>query len=47
LVPILRWAFPDFLLTTEQIGHAMISIARNGTPKQILEIKDIRALARP
>src|SRR6266852_4313405 len=37
VLPMLRWAFPDFILTTEQIGRAMLAVARNGAPKRILE----------
>jgi uncharacterized protein YbjT (DUF2867 family) len=44
LVPIFRWAFPNSILTTEQIGRTMLTIARHGAPKRILEIKDIRAI---
>jgi uncharacterized protein YbjT (DUF2867 family) len=47
LLPLLRRAFPDFILTTEQIGRAMILVARNGAPKAILESRDINALAHP
>jgi hypothetical protein len=42
---MLRRAFPDFMLTTEQIGRAMLAVARNGAPKRILESKDINAIA--
>lgn len=45
LLPLLRWAFPDSILTTEQIGRAMLAVARNGAPKRILESKDIVAAA--
>ena len=45
LLPILRWAFPAFILTTEQIGRAMLAVARNGAPKRILESRDVNALA--
>jgi uncharacterized protein YbjT (DUF2867 family) len=45
LLPMLRRAFPDFMLTTEQIGRAMLAVARNGAPKRILESKDINAIA--
>ncbi len=45
LLPLLRWAFPDSILTTEQIGLAMLAVARNGAPKRILESKDIVAAA--
>jgi hypothetical protein len=34
-------------LTTQQIGRAMLAVARHGYPKQILETKDIRAVVRP
>jgi uncharacterized protein YbjT (DUF2867 family) len=44
LLPVLRWAFPDFILTTEQIGRALLAVARNGAPKRILESRDINAL---
>ena len=47
LLPLLRRAFPDFILTTEQIGRAMILVAGNGAPKAILESRDINALAQP
>jgi uncharacterized protein YbjT (DUF2867 family) len=45
LVPLLRWAFPNAILTTEQIGRAMLAVARRGAPQHILEIKDIKAAA--
>jgi uncharacterized protein YbjT (DUF2867 family) len=44
LMPILRWAFPGRILTTEQIGRAMLRVVRNGAPKRILESTDISAL---
>jgi len=47
LLPLLRLAFPDYVLTTQQIGRAMLAVARHGYPKQILETKDIRAVVRP
>jgi hypothetical protein len=33
-------------LTTEQIGRAMLAVARNGAPTRILEARDIRAVLR-
>lgn len=45
LLPILRRAFPDFVLTTETIGRAMLAAARTGAPKPVLESRDINALA--
>src|ERR1700726_2726462 len=47
LLPLLRRAFPDHVLTTQQIGRAMLTVARNGYPKRVLESKDIRAVAHP
>jgi uncharacterized protein YbjT (DUF2867 family) len=47
LLPLLRAAFPNHVLTTEQIGRAMLAVARQGFPKRVLESKDIRAAARP
>jgi uncharacterized protein YbjT (DUF2867 family) len=44
LLPLLRWAFPGQILTTEQVGRAMLKVARRGAPKRILEAKDIGAL---
>ncbi len=44
VLPILSRLFPDLVLTTEQIGRAMLIVARSGAPKRILESKDIRAL---
>ena len=45
LMPVLRWVFPDSVLSTELIGRAMLAVARNGAPKRILESGDIRAAA--
>jgi uncharacterized protein YbjT (DUF2867 family) len=46
LLPVMRWAFPDYVLTTEEIGRAMLKVARQGAPKQVLETRDIRAMLR-
>jgi uncharacterized protein YbjT (DUF2867 family) len=45
VLSILHWAFPNLVLTTEQIGRAMLAVSRNGAPKRILESKDINAIA--
>ncbi len=42
--PLLRWAFPNQVLTTEDIGRAMLNAVRRGYSKQVLEPPDIRAL---
>jgi uncharacterized protein YbjT (DUF2867 family) len=46
LFPLLRGLFPKYVLTTEQIGRAMIHAARQGAPKRVLEIADIQDCAR-
>ncbi len=46
LLPLLRWAFPTLITTTEEIGKAMIQVALHGAPTKILETKDIIAAAR-
>lgn len=45
LLPVLRLLFPHSLLTTEQIGRAMLEVARNGAARQVLEARDINAVA--
>jgi uncharacterized protein YbjT (DUF2867 family) len=44
LFPLLKRLFPRYLSTTEQIGKAMITAARKGAPKAILETEDINRL---
>jgi uncharacterized protein YbjT (DUF2867 family) len=44
LLPPLRWTFPNHVLTTAEIGQAMLAVVRQGAPKPILESKDIRAI---
>jgi uncharacterized protein YbjT (DUF2867 family) len=45
LFPLLRVLAPGFVTTTEQIGRAMLVVARRGAPKRVLESRDISALA--
>lgn len=47
LLPLLRRVFPGSILTTEQIGRAMLEVVRHGVPKRILESKDINAVPGP
>ena len=42
----LRWAAPSLVLTTEQIGRAMLTVVRHGAPKRVLEAGDISRIAR-
>ncbi|MGO8757481.1 MAG: NAD(P)H-binding protein [Terracidiphilus sp.] len=44
LLPVLRRAFPNQILSTDEIGRAMLLVARFGPPKPILETRDLRAL---
>jgi uncharacterized protein YbjT (DUF2867 family) len=46
LVPLLRRLFPNSILTTEEIGKAMINAAESGASKNILEPKDILEMSR-
>lgn len=46
LLSSFRWAFPNYILTTQQIGQAMLAVARHGFSKKILESKDIRAASQ-
>ena len=46
IMPFLRSAFPNSVVTTKEIGKAMLNVAKRGYPKRILETKDIRAAAR-
>jgi hypothetical protein len=46
LLPVLRRLFPRQVLTTEEIGQAMLIAARSGAPRHVLETRDIRALLR-
>jgi len=47
LWPLLRAVFPRHVLTTEQIGRAMIAVAKSGYSKQVLETTDIYNLLQP
>ena len=44
LLLVLRPVFPQAITTTEQVGRAMLRVARDGAPKSILESADINAL---
>lgn len=46
LLPALRWALPNLVLTPRDIGQAMLAVARFGYGSRILEAKDIRAVVR-
>lgn len=46
LLPLIARLFPRYVLTTEQIGRAMINVARRGATKKILDIADIAECAK-
>jgi hypothetical protein len=45
LLPVLRAAFPNHVLSTTQIGAAMLNLAKHGYPKRVLETRDIKQVA--
>jgi uncharacterized protein YbjT (DUF2867 family) len=44
LIPWLRRRFPQYVTTTEQLGRAMIAVAKHGAEKTVLESADINKL---
>jgi uncharacterized protein YbjT (DUF2867 family) len=44
ILSLLKSAFPNLITTTEQLGQAMLKVAKHGYPKPILESRDINAL---
>ncbi|EOW9353375.1 epimerase [Vibrio cholerae] len=46
LFPLLMRLFPTYILTTRDIGQAMLNAVRDGYYKPILEVKDIAMLAK-
>jgi uncharacterized protein YbjT (DUF2867 family) len=44
LLSYLARTAPKFMTTSEQLGRAMIKVARNGYPKPVLESEDINSL---
>ncbi len=46
VLPLLRRLFPRYILTTEEIGLAMIHVAKRRAPKRVLESWDIGECAR-
>jgi uncharacterized protein YbjT (DUF2867 family) len=44
VMPLLKGRFPKSLTTTEQLGRAMIHVAKNGYTKPILDTEDINRL---
>jgi uncharacterized protein YbjT (DUF2867 family) len=44
LYPVLSRVAPRMITTTEQLGRAMLAVARNGYPTRVLEMDDINRL---
>jgi uncharacterized protein YbjT (DUF2867 family) len=44
--PVFQWLWPNSVITTEELGRAMILAARKGAPKRVLESADLVALGR-
>jgi hypothetical protein len=47
LLPLVRAIAPDAVISTEELGRAVIRAARQGGPKRVLEARDLRALGAP
>src|SRR5664279_2094761 len=45
LFPVLNALLPNYVTTTERVGRAMFRLAKDGSPKIILENRDINALS--
>ena len=46
LLPLIQAIAPGAVITSEELGRAMIRVARGGAPNRILETRDLRTLAR-
>jgi len=44
LMPLLWAVAPGAVISTEELGRAMICVARQGAPKRVLENRDLRSL---
>ena len=44
VLPMLYKLFPKYMTTTEQIGRAMLKVAKQGAPKSVLETSDINTI---
>jgi uncharacterized protein YbjT (DUF2867 family) len=47
LYPVIRLVAQKYAITTEDLGRAMITIAKTGAPKRVLENSDIEAISLP
>ena len=44
LYPAMKAIFPKYVTTTEQLGRAMIAVAKKGAKKRVLEVRDINEI---
>ena len=44
LLPLVQAIAPGAVISTEELGRAMLRAAREGAPKRVLEIRDLRSL---
>jgi uncharacterized protein YbjT (DUF2867 family) len=44
--PVWKTLFPKYVMTTEELGRAMLRVVKHGAPKKVLESEDISALGR-
>jgi hypothetical protein len=44
LLPLMYKAFPRYVTTTEQVGGGMLTVAKHGAPKSVLENSDINKI---
>lgn len=47
LLPLIRAIAPGSVISTEELGRAMIRVVHEGAPKHVLENRDLRALGAP
>jgi hypothetical protein len=45
LYPLTKILFPKYVTTTEKLGRAMIRVASGGYPRNVIENRDINAMA--
>jgi len=45
MYPVLKRLAPKYVTSTEELGRAMIAIARKGYPKKVVEMRDIHIAA--
>ena len=46
LYPLFKAVFPNYVSTLQEVGKAMISITQQGYEKNVIEVRDILALAK-